>query len=80
MTHNLFASAGGPAAPIRDGDTVSIANKGLTKRDWFAGQALAGLMASRSGQIGMRLVPEAMARECYAVADAMLAEREKEGG
>jgi len=47
---------------------------GMTLRDWFAGQALAGAnfaMWTVEGDGGL-------AANCYRVADAMIAEREKE--
>jgi hypothetical protein len=40
---------------------------GMTKREYFAGQALIGLIAN-----GMGSLPEATARRCYQYADAML--------
>ena len=40
---------------------------GMTMRDWFAGQVLAGT--------GHRVVPEFAARNAYQIADAMLAVR-----
>lgn len=49
---------------------------GMSLRDWFAGQALAGLLASIEHEsfIG---ATDVLARSCYAQADAMLAERDK---
>ena len=47
---------------------------GMTLRDWFAGQALAGFLASPNHQ-GTTL--EVDARDAYRVADAMIAERGK---
>ncbi len=47
-------------------------------RDWFAGQALQGLISSRLwGTDGKRNVDSMVAGYSYALADAMLAEREK---
>jgi len=46
---------------------------GMTLRDWFAGQALAGLMA-RPGDPGRYAE---CATVMYMIADAMLAERSK---
>lgn len=43
---------------------------GMTLRDWFAGQAMAALIAERP-------VNEKMVAEAYQCADAMLAERQK---
>ena len=48
---------------------------GMSLRDWFAGQALAGLLAGQyreSGHHNLLGVP----REAYSIADAMLAARE----
>lgn len=58
----------------------AAASSGMSLRDWFAGQALAGLAASwiteRPGHV------EKAAAEAYAMADAMLAARaaKKEAG
>jgi len=57
--------------------------KGITGRDWFAGQALAGIMsnAELSGKIQMLAVMrnpserEFIASICYSLADAMIAYR-----
>lgn len=49
-------------------------------RDWFAGQALAGLLANAvSFGAMMQGHPDAIADVCGTFADAMLAEREKGG-
>lgn len=55
-----------------------IANsyEGMTLRDWFAGQALAGMSAHP--KIGNNS-DELMARLAYSQADAMLVERAKHG-
>lgn len=47
---------------------------GMTLRDYFAGQALAGL-ATLATKIGD---PQKFAADAYTLADALLAEREKE--
>lgn len=44
---------------------------GMTLRDWFAGQALAGLLTQGKWKT------EQLARQSYCAADAMLAERGK---
>lgn len=64
---------GGPAFPCTD--AKGFVSEGMSLRDYFAAQALAGLMTDamrndRSFSLN--------ARDCYALADAMLAEREKE--
>ena len=56
---------GGPAFPILRSD-----QPGMTLRDWFAGQALAGLLANGGAQFW-----EGDAQNAYAAADAMLAAR-----
>lgn len=72
-----MADDGGPAFPTdptRDeyGFIIAPQSQGMTLRDWFAGQALAGLMASYPDR------PESMTADtAYLVAKAMMAEREK---
>ena len=62
-----------PAFPqVLDG---IVDKPGMTLRDYFAGQALQGLIARSSG---IRVADaDVMARGCYAYADAMLEERDK---
>lgn len=54
---------------------------GMTLRDWFAGQALAGVMSicvsdtPRDGEA----MPQSFARKAYEIADAMLAARSTQG-
>jgi hypothetical protein len=66
---------GGPAFPMvgQIDEFRSVAITGMTLRDWFAGQALAGVMEKYA-----YVRPEANAKEAYALADAMIAQREKE--
>ena len=65
---------GGPAFPHRglnsDGCT-DIIEPGMTLRDWFAGQALAGMLANPN----CGLSNGSLARRSYNIADAMLAAR-----
>jgi hypothetical protein len=71
-------NTGGPAFPIQGqpftlGDTEYMpTDPGMTLRDWFAGQALAGLLSTTGDGPAERY-----AKASYEVADAMLAEREK---
>ena len=69
---------GGPAYPFigRTSDDESWFNEGVTVRDYFAGKALAGMLAS-----GMLRMPvseaskDYVAEECYKYSDAMLRSR-----
>lgn len=51
-----------------------ILGKGMTLRDWFAGEALNGLLAGRQNRL---LRPQECAEEAYLLAEAMLIERGK---
>lgn len=63
-----------PAFPETWGNSDSIiTNPGMTLRDYFAGQWLAGMGADSE----MILKPEGYAKWAYDIADAMLAERDK---
>ena len=75
---------GGPAFPVGTGCYDN--RHGMTLRDWFAGQALAG-MGCRWDSIKASLgedgdnpfeVRESISYEAYKLADAMIAERNKE--
>ena len=63
---------GGPAFPCTD--AKGFTSEGMSLRDYFAGQALAGMLADETKQ-GSR---GNYAEDAYDIADAMLAEREKE--
>ena len=67
MTRN---KTGGAAFPL-ESDYGS--QPGMTLRDYFAGQALVGLVVLKGK-------PEYQALAAYMLADAMIAEREKGGG
>lgn len=66
---------GGPAFPVPE-DTTSW---GMTVRDWFAGQALAGMHARDSFDIG-QVTPEQRAKLAYRDANAMMKARKGGGG
>jgi hypothetical protein len=65
---------GGPAHPVCTGNPDHW-QKGMSLRDWFAGQALTGIISNpnnmRTETFGT------FARDAYIFADAMLAERAK---
>jgi len=67
---------GGPALPTADAyhpsGQIAYGRKGMTLRDWFAGQALAGLLAGR-GNNGDKALN--WANVAYAIADAMIKAR-----
>lgn len=64
---------GGPAFPVdAPNDPCIIKDPGMTLRDYFAGQALAGLMANHMPYSTFSLI----ASKAYKAADAMLKERE----
>lgn len=63
-----------PAFPEVPGDFNAYEGRqGMTLRDWFAGQALAGFTVATNSNIE----PGRYARACYALADAMLAARKE---
>ena len=67
---------GGPAFPAHTpinptGDAMRI-NHGMTLRDYFAGQALAGITTNYQ-----EMTEDLTAQYAYGYADAMLAERDK---
>lgn len=68
---------GGPAFPTKDHpDIHDDYCHGMTLRDWFAGQALAGLLADPT--LGHGDTCGEWADRAYKFADAMLAARAKE--
>lgn len=82
-----MANNGGPAFPRNQpginpnqpgGETWlrerGMTQEGMTLRDWFAGQALAGILGGRGP--GEHFFEE-LAKIAYKTADAMLAERGK---
>ena len=76
---------GGPAFPAESehhlNDMPNVLHTGMSLRDWFAGQALAGWLASYPDE-GLDDIPataRGVADFAYLVADAMLAARAKGG-
>lgn len=67
---------GGPAFPAQWDDKD---NEGMTLRDWFAGQALVGIINACAMDARVRGETSEMlfARKAYSVADAMIAARGK---
>lgn len=66
---------GGPAFPCETFGHDAGIKPGMSLRDWFAGQALVGII-SASQNVGVSAIP-AVAGAAYKVADAMLDERAK---
>jgi len=71
---------GGPAFPLATSCGSNESVNGMSLRDWFAGQALAGLLAhpecTKVGP-GYEITTCCLADESYACADAMLAARKE---
>jgi len=70
---------GGPAFPrpsSKNDDIYVESQQGMSLRDWFAGMALQGLIACPTVRPSMK--NEEYANISYGLADAMIAEREKE--
>jgi hypothetical protein len=67
---------------LPDGDVVEDGCVGMTLRDWFAGQFLAGNIRGFQTTGSPHTWPEEAAAHAYRVADAMLVERDRkpEGG
>lgn len=63
---------GGPAFPLKRDDICN----GMSLRDWFAGQALSGLLSQANGT-AMTSEKRLGAAWAYKMADAMIAERLK---
>lgn len=66
---------GGPAYPfLYEDDGAVLAHTGMTLRDWFAGQALVGLMLT-PGCLGINRI--SVTESAYSMADEMLKARAK---
>lgn len=75
---------GGPAFPSderfygSDGTVIQkIEHRGMSLRDWYAGQALAGMMACDPTFADGKYEPSLVARSCFELADAMIKEGER---
>ena len=73
---------GGLAFPVPmvrydDGNFFNVTDTGMTLRDWFAGQALQGILSSVERWSTRN---ELIAEACYQAADAMIAAREAKSG
>lgn len=69
---SLPINYGGPAFPA-PAFAENITTQGMTLRDYFAGQALAGMYADRNRSL---MNEKHIAHDAYLFADAMLAARE----
>ncbi len=73
-------SDGGPAFPCEQHETLSgtwnqTFEPGMSLRDYFAGQALQGLLAADARYGGRTDNRDALANDAYVTADAMLRAR-----
>ena len=69
---------GGPAFPVPD-EGQGWGAAGMTLRDWFAGQALVGLLASNQWTNSLQGIEGHLSRKSLVWADAMIAARKGEG-
>ncbi len=63
-----YVNYGGAAFP-RTARNEDDSNDGMTLRDYYAGQVLAGIMSRAEGTVGYRLDPEAMSKHCFEIAE-----------
>ncbi|WNO06000.1 hypothetical protein [Rhodoferax mekongensis] len=66
---------GGPAFPSEHSRCQNGREDGMTLRDYFAGEALSGLVASCTND--QEVTPRLAAKWCYEMADAMLEARKQ---
>lgn len=73
---NSQINDGGQAFPIAYPESHSIKVSGMSLRDWFAGQALAGMIARQSVALIDDNALDYIAKRAVRLADALLAARE----
>ena len=67
-----MANDGGSAFPIvTEGGILAVLNEGMSLRDWFAGQALAGGLLETAIESNTKETQK-IAEAAYEIADAML--------
>ena len=64
-----------PTTPEHEPRCNGSSGKGVSLRDYFAGQALAGAMSTVGNVLAIAF--KDMAKDCYDAADAMITERGK---
>ena len=67
---------GGPAFPYVEPPTTCSVNLGMSLRDWFAGQALTGLIALASDP-DSEILSLGICQDAYRLADSMLEARKQ---
>ena len=80
MSESATIDDGGPAFPQKE--PLTSDHHGMSLLDYFAGQALAGLVAANEdiANDGAMASPDDVARDAYEYAAEMLAERERING
>lgn len=79
MSHDEYLRTGGYAFP----QALEGAERGMTLRDWLAGQAMIAIMSQKySAKLSREASPElcfdeALAKHAYEIADNMIAERKE---
>lgn len=77
MENEMTEDTGGPAFPISIPGRGDNGAEGMSLRDYFAGQALTGMLASAPVADRSKPNHKGWAANAYAFADAMIAERKK---
>ena len=62
------------AFPVVVPEAWDSVQNGMSLRDYFAGQALTGMLAGRNPNVAY--TPEGAAERAYSIADAMMTERD----